>query len=38
MDLDFGFNSQLQAIARAYASADSKEISVKDYVAAGIRS
>ena len=32
--LVFGFNSQLRAIAEVYASADSKEIFVKDFVAA----
>jgi catalase (peroxidase I) len=35
VDLVFGFNSQLQAIAEVYASADSKEIFVKPR---GIRS
>jgi hypothetical protein len=34
VDLVFGFNSQLRAIAKVYASADSKEIFVKDFVAA----
>ena len=34
MDLVLGFNSQLRAIAEVYASADSKEIFVKDFVAA----
>jgi len=34
VDLVFGFNSQLRAIAEVYASADSKEIFVKDFVAA----
>jgi catalase-peroxidase len=34
VDLVFGFNSQLWTIAEAYASADSKEIFVKDFVAA----
>jgi catalase-peroxidase len=34
VDLVFGFNSQLRAIADIYASADSKEIFVKDFVAA----
>jgi catalase-peroxidase len=34
VDLVFGFNSQLRAIAEIYASADSKEIFVKDFVAA----
>jgi catalase-peroxidase len=34
IDLIFGSNSQLRAIAEVYASADSKEIFVKDFVAA----
>jgi catalase-peroxidase len=34
VDLIFGSNSQLRAIAEVYASADSKEIFVKDFVAA----
>jgi catalase-peroxidase len=34
VDLVFGFNSQLRAIAEVYASADSKEIFVKDFAAA----
>ncbi len=34
VDLVFGFNSQLWAIAEVYASAGSKEIFVKDFVAA----
>ena len=34
VDLVFGANSQLRAIAEVYASADSKEIFVKDFVAA----
>jgi catalase-peroxidase len=34
VDLVFGSNSQLRAIAEVYASADSKEIFVKDFVAA----
>jgi catalase-peroxidase len=34
VDLIFGANSQLRAIAEVYASADSKEIFVKDFVAA----
>jgi hypothetical protein len=34
VDLVFGFKSQLRAIAEVYASADSKEIFVKDFVAA----
>jgi hypothetical protein len=34
VDLVFGFNSQLRAIAEVYASVDSKEIFVKDFVAA----
>jgi catalase-peroxidase len=34
VDLIFGSNSQLRAIAEVYASADSKEILVKDFVAA----
>jgi catalase-peroxidase len=33
VDLVFGFNSQLRAIAEVYASADSKEIFVKEFVA-----
>jgi catalase-peroxidase len=33
VDLIFGSNSQLRAIAEVYASADSKEIFVKDFVA-----
>jgi catalase-peroxidase len=34
VDLIFGSNSQLRAIAEVYASADSKEIFIKDFVAA----
>jgi catalase-peroxidase len=34
VDLIFGSNSQLRAITEVYASADSKEIFVKDFVAA----
>ena len=34
VDLVFGFNSQLRTIAETYASADSKEIFVKDFAAA----
>jgi catalase-peroxidase len=34
VDLVFGSNSQLRAIAEVYASADSKEVFVKDFVAA----
>jgi catalase-peroxidase len=34
VDLIFGSNSQLRAIAEVYASSDSKEIFVKDFVAA----
>jgi catalase-peroxidase len=34
VDLIFGSNSQLRAIAEVYASTDSKEIFVKDFVAA----
>jgi catalase-peroxidase len=34
VDLIFGSNSQLRAIAEVYASADSKEIFAKDFVAA----
>jgi catalase-peroxidase len=34
VDLVFGSNSQLRAIAEVYASADSKEAFVKDFVAA----
>jgi catalase-peroxidase len=34
VDLIFGSNSQLRAIAEVYASADSKEIFVKDFIAA----
>ena len=34
VDLIFGSNSQLRAIAEVYASADSKEMFVKDFVAA----
>jgi catalase-peroxidase len=34
VDLVFGSNSQLRAIAEVYASADSKETFVKDFVAA----
>ncbi|NYF52351.1 catalase/peroxidase HPI [Tunturiibacter gelidoferens] len=34
VDLIFGANSQLRAIAEVYASADSKEIFVKDFIAA----
>jgi catalase-peroxidase len=34
VDLIFGSNSQLRAISEVYASADSKEIFVKDFVAA----
>ena len=33
-DLVFGANSQLRAIAEVYASSDSKEVFVKDFVAA----
>jgi hypothetical protein len=33
VDLVFGFNSHLRAIAEVYASAHSKEIFVKDFVA-----
>jgi hypothetical protein len=38
VDLVFGFNSQLRTIAEVYASANSKEIFVKDFLAAWIRS
>jgi hypothetical protein len=34
VDLVFGFNSQLRAIAEVYASANSKKIFLKDFVAA----
>ena len=34
MDLVFGSNSQLRAIAEVYAQADAKEKFVKDFVAA----
>jgi catalase-peroxidase len=34
VDLLFGWNSQLRAIAEVYASSDSKEVFVKDFVAA----
>ena len=34
VDLIFGSNSQLRAISEVYASADSKEMFVKDFVAA----
>jgi catalase-peroxidase len=34
VDLIFGSNSQLRAIAEVYGSADSKEKFVKDFVAA----
>jgi catalase-peroxidase len=34
VDLIFGSNSQLRAIAEVYASADSKEIFVKDFITA----
>jgi catalase-peroxidase len=34
VDLIFGSNSQLRAIAEVYASDDSKETFVKDFVAA----
>jgi catalase-peroxidase len=34
IDLIFGSNSQLRAIAEVYASADSKETFVNDFVAA----
>ncbi|HMG01598.1 MAG TPA: catalase/peroxidase HPI [Edaphobacter sp.] len=34
VDLIFGSNSQLRAIAEVYASADAKEIFVKDFIAA----
>jgi catalase-peroxidase len=34
VDLIFGSNSQLRAIAEVYASADSKDVFVKDFVAA----
>ena len=34
VDLVFGSNSQLRAIAEVYASDDSKETFVKDFVAA----
>jgi catalase-peroxidase len=34
VDLVFGSNSQLRAIAEVYACADSKEAFVKDFVAA----
>jgi len=34
VDLIFGSNSQLRAIAEVYASADSKERFVKEFVAA----
>ena len=34
VDLVFGFNSQLRAITEGYASAASKKIFVKDFVAA----
>jgi catalase-peroxidase len=34
VDLIFGSNSQLRAVSEVYASADSKEIFVKDFVAA----
>jgi catalase-peroxidase len=34
VDLVFGSNSQLRALAEVYASADAKEKFVKDFVAA----
>jgi catalase-peroxidase len=34
VDLIFGSNSQLRAIAEVYASSDSKEAFVKDFIAA----
>jgi len=34
VDLIFGSNSQLRALAEVYASNDSKEMFVKDFVAA----
>jgi catalase-peroxidase len=34
VDLIFGSNSQLRAIAEVYASADSKETFVKDFISA----
>jgi catalase-peroxidase len=34
VDLIFGSNSQLRAISEVYASADAKEVFVKDFVAA----
>ena len=34
VDLIFGSNSQLRAIAEVYASSDSKETFVKDFVSA----
>jgi len=34
VDLIFGSNSQLRAIAEVYASADSKQVFVKDFIAA----
>jgi catalase-peroxidase len=34
VDLVFGSNSQLRAVAEAYATDDSKETFVKDFVAA----
>ena len=34
VDLVFGANSQLRAVAEVYASADSKDVFVKDFVAA----
>jgi len=34
VDLVFGFNSQLRPSRKFYASADSKEIFVKDFAAA----
>jgi catalase-peroxidase len=37
VDLVFGSNSQLRAVAEVYASADSKEKFVKDFVAAWVK-
>jgi len=34
VDLIFGSNAQLRGIAEVYASADSKKVFVKDFVAA----
>ena len=34
MDLVFGSNAELRAVSEAYASADAREMFVKDFVAA----